>query len=391
MKIVHITNFFHPLIGYQEIFLAKEQVKEGHDVNVITSDRYDPILYSQNSVENILGKRIKATGLFVEEGIKVWRLKILFEVPHGIWMRGLENKIQELEPDVVIVHGIVNFSAIRIAMLKKKLNNFKLIYDDHMTFGASRSKMKILYPIFKWTFAKLIYSAADALVGVSQTSKIFMNKRYGFPLEDIENISLGADDVLFRFNNISRQEIRNHLGINESDVIFIYAGKIIPIKGPHILVDAAIKLMGKYNTLKVFIVGNGPQTYIKKMKQDIKADKLEAKFIWHDAVTNKELYKFYSASDVAVWPREASLSMMEAMACNLPIIISNDSEVQERVEYNNGLTYNKNNPSDLAQQMKELLNPKLRKKMGNNGRKLVEEKFNWRVISKQFLELVELE
>ena len=43
--------------------------------------------------------------LLTEEGIKTWRLKALFEVPHAIWMRGLESKIQELKPAMVIVHG----------------------------------------------------------------------------------------------------------------------------------------------------------------------------------------------------------------------------------------------------------------------------------------------
>ncbi|MDD5082497.1 MAG: hypothetical protein PHU08_03890, partial [Dehalococcoidales bacterium] len=165
MRIIHIIDYFHPQLGYQETFLPREQAKLGHEVCMVTSDRYSPVIYPAN--RELLGNRIKGAGLFEEEGIKVWRLKTLFEVPHAIWMRGLENKIQELQPDLVIMHGIVNFQAIRVVQLKTRLSSLKLIYDDHMAFMASRSKMAVLYPVFKWLFSPLIQRTADALVAVA--------------------------------------------------------------------------------------------------------------------------------------------------------------------------------------------------------------------------------
>ncbi len=149
MKIVHVIDYFQPKLGYQETFLAKEHARMGHEVYVVTSDRYNPIVYSGNAAKLVLGRRIVDSGFFTEEDIKVWRQKTLFEIPHAIWMLGLEKRIQELEPDIVVVHGIVSFSAIRIARLKKKSGNFKLIYDDHMTFDNSQSKLRVLYPPFK--------------------------------------------------------------------------------------------------------------------------------------------------------------------------------------------------------------------------------------------------
>ncbi|MFC2017364.1 glycosyltransferase family 4 protein [Chloroflexota bacterium] len=391
MRILHVIDYFQPKLGYQETFLPKEHAKLGHEVHVVTSERYNPIVYSGNATKLILGKRILGAGFFIEEGIKVWRLKTLFELPHAIWMRGLDSKIQELKPDIVIMHGIINFSAIRIAKLKKKLGNFKLICDDHMAFGASRSRLRILYPLFKWTFSHLIQEAADALVGVADTSKMFMHKTYGIPLERITVIPLGADDELFRFDEAIRQEIRKQLSVNEDDIVFIYAGKIVPVKGPHLLVEAALKLMNGYGKLKVILLGNGAESYIEGIKQAINAQYLKDRFIWHDAVPNKELHKFYSAANVAVWPREASLSMMEAMACNLPIIISDSSEITERVGHDNGLTYHEGDVSDLAGQMERLLDPELRRKMGQNGRKFVEEGLSWKIIARQFIEIVSSE
>lgn len=388
MKIVHVIDYFQPQLGYQETFLPREQAKLGYEVCVITSDRYAPGLYSGNAVKEVLGERVKGSGLFEEEGIKVWRLKTLFEIPHGIWVLGLEKKIRELQPDIIIVHGIASFHAIRIARLKKKQGNFKLIYDDHMQFVASRSKMRVLYPAFKHFFSPLIQRHADAIVGIHNAAKTFMNKKYGIPLERIEIIPLGADDNRFRFDGHARNLIRKKLSINENDVLFIYTGKLIPAKGPHLLVQAALELMKDLHNIKLMLIGGGVDSYVREIKKNIRNADLENRFIWHSSVPNQELLGFYSASDVAVWPRESSLSMLEAMACNLPVIISDKSEVTERIGYGNGLTYRGDDALDLAQQMKRLLAVRTRKEMGSKGRKLIEEKLNWRIIAKQFIELV---
>ena len=122
------------------------------------------------------------------------------------------------------------------------------------------------------------------------------------------------------------------------------------------------------------------------MKKLIKSENLEDKFLWQQAVSNNELYKFFSASDIAVWPRECSIGMLEAMACCLPVIISDSSEVNERVLYGNGITYHNDDPTDLAIKMERLLEVELRKNMGANGRKLIEQHLNWKTIAQQFIE-----
>jgi len=208
MRIVHIIDYFQPAIGYQETFLCKEQARIGHDIYVITSDRYSPLVYKDS--KNLLGSRIKGFGFVEEAGIKVWRLKTLFEVSHAIWLRGVIKKLKEIAPDIVIIHGIVNITSLRVAFFKySKSVNFKLIYDDHMTFENSLSKARIIYPLFKWTLANLIKKSANAFVAVGEPSKHFMNRRYGIPLDRVSIIPLGADTKIFHFDSKARQELRN--------------------------------------------------------------------------------------------------------------------------------------------------------------------------------------
>lgn len=385
MRIIHIIDYLQPKLGYQETFLAREHAKAGHEVYVVTSDRYSPSIYEAN--KELLGGRIVGPGLFEEEGIRLWRLRTLFEIPRAIWIRGLEDKIQELRPDIVVVHAIVTFAAIRVARLKKKLGDFKLIYDDHMIFENSRSILRVLYPLFRRTFAPTILENADALVAVGDPTCTFMHQVYGFPPERLTVIPLGADDELFRFSDAARQQIRRQLSLDESDVLFICTGKVTPLKGIHILIEA-MELMKDHVGVKVLIVGSGPEAYIEKLKLGIRAKNLEDRFIWHDVVNNNELYKFYSASDVAVWPAGSTIGIIEAMACGVPVITDASSSMNEMTYVTNQPRYRDHDASDLACQMEKLLDSELRRELGHQARKLVEEKLSWRIIAKQFVELV---
>ena len=57
MKIIQIINYFQHQIGYQEYFLAKEQAEAGHNVTIISSDRYFPFPDYESTVKSILGNR----------------------------------------------------------------------------------------------------------------------------------------------------------------------------------------------------------------------------------------------------------------------------------------------------------------------------------------------
>ena len=393
MKIVHVVDYFQPILGYQEVFLAKEQAKLGHEVIVITSDRYAPVLYINNAAESMLGARIKTPGFFIEEGIKIWRLKTLFEISSRAWMMGLERKILELDPDVINVDGVNTISALRVALLKlknKEVRNIRLIIDDHLNPEASVNKLKVTYPILRRTTLKIVSRAANALIAVSNTTKNFMHEKYGIPLERITVIPLGADTSIFRFDELARKEMRKQLNINNNNVVYIYTGKIVPFKYIHLLIEAGMNLVEKYHNVKVLLVGYGDETYKARLKKMIEERNLENHFIWCEAVPNKELYKYFSAADTAVWPHLHTNSILEAMACGLPVIVCNEARSCEEVKYDNGLIYKDLDEDDLKDKMEQFyLNKELRLKMGENALKIVRELYNWSIIAKEFIKIYE--
>lgn len=384
-----VVDYFNPNQGYQEYYLAKEWAKAGHDVFVITSNVFSPGHYKSQAISNAeraLGRRERKEGEEEIDGFKIIRLKRKFEILRRPWVSSLEKTLKIIKPDIVNVDGITNFSAVRCAKLKKHLK-YKLIYDDHMYWGNSKSKLRVLYPLFKRTIGIYMENCADKIIAICEDTKVFMIKNYGFLENNIVVVPLAADEELFKREPEWRMKLRTELDIKESDVVYIYSGKIFPNKGIHLLIEAALSLMDKYNNVKIIVVGYGPNEYIKNMKEKILKSRHENKFSWLEWMNPKELYKIYSAADIAVWPKEATNSIEEAMACCLPPILPSTLKKVKSAAAEIGITYKDGDVRALTDAMETLLiNKGIREEMAMNARSLIEGHLNWAKISRIFLE-----
>jgi glycosyltransferase involved in cell wall biosynthesis len=385
LKIIHFIDYFQPILGYQETYLAKTQINKGYSVRVVTSDRYAPVLYIGSASQKILGNRIKENGTFVEEGIEVIRLKCKFEFLNNLWLENLEQTILELKPDVIHVHGVPSISALRISRLKRKLNEIKLVYDDHMNYNAMRSSLVYpFYKTFKLFFGNIILKNADELVAVTEETKYFMNEMYGFPLDEIQIIPLGCDTKIFHRDEDARKKLRKKYAISDNQIVFCYVGKIIPEKRVDLLVDAGIEMMKTSKNLVILCVGGADKDYLESLQRKIDSSALSNKFIFLPAVPSKELYMYYSMADVGVWPKQCSITMLEAMACNLPLVVSDNSQATEGVtNEDSGFTYREEDLSDLIKKMKVFMDLKVTSYMGNKARQ-ISELYDWENISKSF-------
>jgi glycosyltransferase involved in cell wall biosynthesis len=82
-------------------------------------------------------------------------------------------------------------------------------------------------------------------------------------------------------------------------------------------------------------------------------------------------------------------AILEAQATGLPVISTNVGGIPEfLVDNENGFVIEPRDPTKLTQKVLTLLqDPKLAKEMGENGRKLIEENFDWRLITSQVIDL----
>lgn len=395
MRIIHIEDYYQPQLGYQETFLAREHVRMGHDVHMITSDRHFPFPDYDATSAPVLGKRLVGAGVRREEdGITVHRLATGFEAFSRVWLRGLVREIESVRPDVVFAHGMESITSFRVAAWKMNARpRCRLIYDCHTLKIQARSRLS---PLFRLTYRELlkhlILRAGDGFVAVSDATREYMESAYRFPRARITVIPQGADTSVFKADDRRRARARQELGIALDEVVFIYVGKVIPDKGVHFLVEALQQLVRECpdKGVRILVVGGGPAEYRAQMVLALRKANLEGAFVWAGLVPNAELPRYYSAADIGVWPCEVTITQLEAMACALPIIVGNSPAAIERVSWSNGLTHKEGDAGDLCRVMSLLLaDEPLRLEMGRRGRAAAESAFSWRSIAARFIALAD--
>lgn len=383
MKIVHLISYFQPQLGYQEYFLAKEHSKMGHDVTVVTSDRYFPFPDYEKTVKPVLGDRIQKPSKSNYENFKIIRLPTLIEFSCRVWLTGLEDTIREIKPDVVISHTIGNFNTLRMANLKSSMD-FKLVTDEHMLWSEENNSLlgRAYYAMFDF---KKILKRADKIVGVADECVEYIVNKYKFPRNRVEMIPLGADSNLFQKNVEAGNQFRRKHNINPDKVLITYTGKLTYAKGPHNIIAAleSVKEQVK-GKIALLFVGNSETTYIDFFEKEVQKMAGIADIHRMPAVKNKELVEIYSTTDIAVWPRQASMSMIEAMSCEVPII--GCDFLTERFDSDNGIAVKEDDIEALANALLFLVNnPMRRREMGQNALALVKRKFDWRIIAEKFI------
>jgi type III pantothenate kinase len=109
-------------------------------------------------------------------------------------------------------------------------------------------------------------------------------------------------------------------------------------------------------------------------------------------MTNASLARYYRAADIAVWPTQESMSMLDAAASGLPVVVSDATGEPDRVK-GNGMLYRENDVDDLARILAMLGDPAERRALGRAGRERMLHGFSWRryagIVAKDFSDALE--
>jgi spore coat protein SA len=171
--------------------------------------------------------------------------------------------------------------------------------------------------------------------------------------------------------------------------IVLYAGRLIPIKGVHVLLRCWRKVIRRVPDAVLVVAGSafygsGRLTpYVRNLHRLGERTPDAVRFLSY--VPYSEMPEWFRAADVAVVPsvgKEAfGLVNVEAMACGVPVVASRVGGIREIVIHGeNGFLVS---PRELAGRLPELLvrllsDEPLRRTMGERGAQMVRQSFTWR-------------
>jgi glycosyltransferase involved in cell wall biosynthesis len=402
MKIVHVIGYFQPELGYEEFYTAREQARMGHEVAVITSDRIfpfsDEIKSSLESAGADPHSRKRPRGVSELEGISVHRLPKAFEgIYDFVAVIGVKEALAKLRPDIVHAHETIQ-GAPALAALHKKLG-FKLVVDHHgyaTSYGeGSTPKDKLTqleYRFLRRPIANSAFKRADAIVAITVRTKKFLVDYHKVPPEKITVLPLAVDTDTFAFDPKARKKHRSELGLAKNDLMFITTGRLDPAKQLEKFIQAFCKQTA--DQTKMVIVGSGSSDYEKKLqnyaeKHCGKHKKLGEHLHFIPFQPQSLLPGWYSAADVGFWGK-ASITIIEGMACRLPIIVPDIDTVEHLVSHENGCVVKSSKVTEIKRCLDLMMkHPRKRSVMGKNSEAAVNKEYNYRARTEKLMEIYE--
>jgi len=215
----------------------------------------------------------------------------------------------------------------------------------------------------------------DYIIVVSQALQNEAGTLLQIPEEKITCIYNGID--LPKFSKAPDSElIRYRLGITRFKFVVGTVARLIPEKGLQYLIEAASLLQKEPGKICFVVVGDGP--YRAFLEGFAKAKHVQDIIFFTGFRPDVE--EILSCFDLFILPSvEEALSMaiLEAMAAGIPVIASAVGGVPEVVTRDVGILVPSANPEKLAESISYLLShPRLRQKLGENGRERVEKYFS---------------
>lgn len=258
----------------------------------------------------------------------------------------------------------------------KQLSKAKIIVVDHNPrplIGYSIRK-KIQKRIKGILFSKYI----DLFIGVSQYTVNAILSDFGNHLQHKTKTIYNGVII----DDIKKREHRNY-----TNPTFLVASHLRESKGIQDLIDAVALLpVAIKSNLVIDIYGDGP--YKTSLLDKIKAKQVEANFNFKGSVSNlKELYCHY---DYMLQPTHMecfSLSILESLAANVPVVTTNVGGNQEVITNNeNGFITAANDISALQDVIKKVYLGDF--KITQNTRTLIETRFSLDIMVENYLKLI---
>jgi glycosyltransferase involved in cell wall biosynthesis len=239
---------------------------------------------------------------------------------------------------------------------------------------------------------------ADMVITVSYSMQDELIQA-GFPAEKIRVCYNGVDPTKYNPEQVNQERIdavRKRYGLNNEDLMVLFIGRLVWIKGVDKLIRAMPKVLEAVPNAKLVIVGLGDlRDYLEGLVRNLHLEEV-VKFRF-EFIPEEERIAHYAACDVAAYPslyEPFGIVTLEAMSMEKPVVVgaAGTSGMKEIVSITGsdkcGFHINPNDPADIAWGIVNAVKDSEKlMQMGRNGRKRVLKYFSWNVAAESTINL----
>ena len=257
-------------------------------------------------------------------------------------------------PYIIVPHGMLSDDALRRSGLKKRIYYFLI---DRKTVSSAFA-VRFLTDLER----------EKSLQGWVEFGRSFI-------------VSNGVDQ-LTREKPIDIGDLAAIVGRR----FFVFLGRIHEIKNIELQVHALVELRREFPDVKLVIIGPDAG-HLSKLMDTISCIGMEEAVVFVGAVNDARRFDLLARSVALVqtsFHEAHSMSVNEALACSVPVIITKGVNYDAVAQVGAGLVV-ESDPMAVVRAMKFLLNdPVARERMGQNGRAYARTMLDWDAIARDF-------
>jgi len=375
VRIVHVAPRFPPAIGGMEnhvYAVSTELKKRGHKVTVITSDDIDE--KGKDSVRQTE----------VMNGVEVYRHALFFrKTMREYWfLSDITAILSKLKPDVVHAHGYRCLSSCITAYWCRK-NRIPVVFTPHGIYPPRSFINHLVKTVYDHSFGNLLFRSSNKIVALTDHNRRLLLK-LGAPKDRIMLIPNGVNVDEF---NKTKQRNKKKPEEQSDDPVLLYVGRIDWNKGLERVIEALPDLRKSFDHIKFLIVGPDYADHSENLLALARELGVSESVVMTGEVSEEQKSFYYSVADAFVLPaiyEGLSLSLLEAMASSLPIVVTKNGSGGILVDGVHALLMNDCSAQEISGLVSMILtDPRVAERIGKNAFDLVLKEFSWgRVVDK---------
>ena len=283
----------------------------------------------------------------------------------------LKKIMEEFRPH--IVHSR-NFGALEAVPAARLAHVPVVIHSEH---GYELEILQGL-PLRRRVLCRCFYGMADAVFTVTDDLRRYHATQSWLPASRFRVLYNGVDTEKFTPNSLSAVHVRTELGIPDGRFLIGSVGRLVAIKDHKTLLRAAETLLLQGLDVHILLVGAGPE--LPNLQKYVANSRSLAGRVTFSGATDR-VSELLNAMDTFVLPsicEGMSNTILEAMACGVPVIVSLTGGNPELVEEGrSGYLFPPGNVENLSGLLRRLTESSgTRHEFGAAGRRRAVEHFS---------------
>ncbi|MEM2384012.1 MAG: glycosyltransferase family 4 protein [Candidatus Bathyarchaeia archaeon] len=359
--------------------LTREIAKKGHTVHIFTLEFPGAPSYEEWG------------------GVKIHRVPIELGHPNFItWVLLFNHFIEKKIADISkherfnLIHAH-DWLVAPASIASKHYLRVPLVLTMHSTeVGRAQglhSPDSFLIDGFEWW---LTYESKRVIV-TSNAMKSEIKGHFRLPSEKIDVIPNGIDIAKYEVS-VDRESVKRRFGIDPSERIVLFIGRLVPQKGVEYLIMAAPKIIERHPEARIVIIGNG---WIKDNLWNLAhSTGCLHKITFLGFLSDQDVIDLTLSSDVLVIPsvyEPFGIVALEGMAAGIPVVASSVGGLAEIIEHDKtGFLAYKENPDSIAWGVNKILSDHgYAHWLVQNAKRKVHEVYSWEAVARRTIEVYE--